>query len=822
MLSVTEEFHKAFKESEREVFAKVTINGTTYLKDKIKTINYSAGVFGGENYQIGSTQSATVKIIFTEIIEGLKELDEVKIELGIKIRGSGLPSDINNVSRIGRAKIGKARIVSYIPDRYEFVPLGTFYISDRVDPNRNENTTTIEARDGFIFMESDYQSKLSYPIELPYVALEIANLSGSEIDPVSFNHLNEYVINEPVGYTYRQAIGLIGQFQTGFVFFDRYGRLAIRNLEDPRFRIDPNEYFLKGLTKSELMYQPKGISCKVVTPKGESSNETNVLQAGSTAGAQISIENNVMTQPLLNLIFQQVKGINYYPINLKWRGNPALEVGDWVTMIDRKGKQFKSPVLNYTIVFDGGLNSTISADTKAYSSNVSTFKGPLQQKLDELDHRVDAAGKNNVYDGTEEPKHPKEGDIWFKKNGPDDEIWVYKQISPGVFEWVMTTSTTMDQDIKDQIENSTPKDDIIKTINLSSEMDGKEWLKIEGAKIWLTKETKIDRAIITSAMIGSVDAGTINAGTLDASKITVTNLNAKAISTGIATGKNLSINFDTGQVNFQSGNITNALGKININLDKSLMYFKKNTTNSSVIGDNGFVVYNGTPTSSNIDIYDNKIIVAVGKFSGTPGLIGNRGLEVASYKYKKLSNGSVEYQRVAGFEVLSNGDAYLFSEENKTLQIGYANTKTLLMSYTNDIRGNLTVGNLNATGAKNAIHVTRDGVRATPAYETTESYLGDIGRNVTNEECEVWVPIDAIFSDTVNLDIPYEVFLQVYDDARVWVSDFRSDAFLVCSDRPMIRFAWEIKAKRTGYEKDRLVLQEFTNQEIEERWREDL
>ena len=188
--------------------------------------------------------------------------------------------------------------MSYIPDRYEFVPLGTFYISDRVDPNRNENTTTIEARDGFIFMESDYQSKLSYPIELPYVALEIANLSGSEIDPVSFNHLNEYVINEPVGYTYRQAIGLIGQFQSGFVFFDRYGRLAIRNLEDPRFRIDPNEYFLKGLTKIELMYQPKGISCKVVTPKGESSNETNVLQAGSTAGAQISIENNVMTQPL--------------------------------------------------------------------------------------------------------------------------------------------------------------------------------------------------------------------------------------------------------------------------------------------------------------------------------------------------------------------------------------------------------------------------------------------------------------------------------------------------------------------------------------------
>lgn len=63
-------------------------------------------------------------------------------------------------------------------------------------------------------------------------------------------------------------------------------------------------------------------------------------------------------------------------------------------------------------------------------------------------------------------------------------------------------------------------------------MDGKEWLKIKGAKLWLTNETKIDKAIITSAMIGSVDAGTISVGTLDASKIRVVNLDASSISTG--------------------------------------------------------------------------------------------------------------------------------------------------------------------------------------------------------------------------------------------------------------------------------------------------
>ncbi|BDQ49405.1 hypothetical protein EfsSVR2281_12160 [Enterococcus faecalis] len=131
-------------------------------------------------------------------------------------------------------------------------------------------------------------------------------------------------------------------------------------------------------------------------------------------------------------------------------------------------------------------------------------------------------------------KNPKEGDLWFKPNGPDTEIWIYRD-----GKWVMQTSTALDEDIKEKIENSTPSDEIVKTINLSQEMDGKEWLKITGAKIWLTDQTKIDDAIITHGMIGSVDAGTIKVGTLDAGKIRVVNLDASAISTGTLTAINI-------------------------------------------------------------------------------------------------------------------------------------------------------------------------------------------------------------------------------------------------------------------------------------------
>ncbi|MDN6208233.1 MAG: hypothetical protein L0I96_08055, partial [Lactococcus sp.] len=130
-------------------------------------------------------------------------------------------------------------------------------------------------------------------------------------------------------------------------------------------------------------------------------------------------------------------------------------------------------------------------------------------------------------------------------------------------------------------------------------------------------------------------------------------------------------------------------------------------------------------------------------------------------------------------------------------------------------------GDFTVTGSKNAIHATRDGVRATPAYETAESYLGDIGSNYTRENCEVWIDIDKLFSDTVNTDIAYQVFLQAYDDAKFWVADFKSDKFLIKSDKPLSRFVWEIKAKRRGYESDRLVLQDdFDSEKIEEAWRE--
>lgn len=703
-------------------------------------------------------------------------MTEVTVEIGIATYDADYHYDNIPPEKVGSARVGYAKLIHYKPTVYEYVSIGTFYVT-KCDPDRNENKTTLEASDRFVFLESEYVSELTYPASIRDVALEIANKSGSVINETNFSMISTQKIRKPEGYTFRQAIGLIAQFEAGYARFSRTNQLEIMQLIDPKFAVSPAEYFQKGLTKNELMYKIGGISCTVPV-QSENSSEQVTYSAGSNTGPQIVLENKVMTQDLLDNIYQKIKDINFYPFTLNWRGNPALETGDWLTLTDRDGIPFKTPNLSYTLNFKGGLTATSSANTNSSAQTVSAYSPPLNQIIKEINSRVDAAGKNSVYDGTEEPPYPKEGDIWFKKNGPDDEIWVYTKLVDGTYDWVLQTSTRLPDDIQEKINNSVPSDEIVKTINLSQEMDGKEWLKITGAKIWLTDQTKIDDAIIQDAMIGSLSASKINAGTLNAATIDVINLNAKSLSAGTISGRNLSINLDTGAVQFQKGYIAGADNLIRLDMDNS--YFHSFDSKGS-----GFKINGGQ-----LSFFD-------GFWGRDSNYLGSIMLDVLSSDFSGLKVYGQKGASVQG--------------GNHSIMVGYSilgNNKIGLSGDTG------VTGNLSVLGSKNAAHATRDGIRLTPAYETAESYLGDIGTAETGEDCTVVIPIEEHFSDVINTDYEYQVFLQIYGEGSICVLSRDKTSFTVQSSVPNIPFAWEIKGKRRGYENDRLILTDMKFEEI--------
>ena len=112
---------------------------------------------------------------------------------------------------------------------------------------------------------------------------------------------------------------------------------------------------------------------------------------------------------------------------------------------------------------------------------------------------------------------------------------------------------------------------------------------------------------------------------------------------------------------------------------------------------------------------------------------------------------------------------------------------------------------LEVSGTKNCVQDTPNyGKRLINAYETAEYYFGDIGESTIDETEKCIIKIEDIFKECVNTDIKYHFFYSCYNGSVSKVERF-SDRIEVYGEANTI-FAYEIKAKRRGYENNRLEL----------------
>jgi hypothetical protein len=109
-------------------------------------------------------------------------------------------------------------------------------------------------------------------------------------------------------------------------------------------------------------------------------------------------------------------------------------------------------------------------------------------------------------------------------------------------------------------------------------------------------------------------------------------------------------------------------------------------------------------------------------------------------------------------------------------------------------------------GTKSAIVSASDGAHLFYTEESTEVWFTDYGFGKLDDGTAI-IPIDPLFAQTVNLDDEaYHVFVQVYGDAEVYVSNRTSTQFEVRlrDGDPNTEFSYRIVGKRLGYEDHRL------------------
>ena len=425
MLNLTAQAKQAWLAQTRQVNARVTIGTAVYNADKIMSIEYDSGSISGETFQIGSFYQNSIKVVLVGILESLSNDNKVRLEFAVKV--------------------GQA---------FEWVNMGTFYVTE-LDRDRNSNRTTFTAVDASVYLGKNYAPTISFPNSLKNLVTDIANQCGVQVNFASMTHLADVNVTQPPSkYTCRQVISMVAQIHGGFARINRNDQLEVTRLMSSDIELSPSHYLLKGLTKNETTYRTDGIIVKI----GE--NEEDVLKVGTTTGsAVINLENPLMTQTLLNDMWRVVSIISYYPFNLKWRGIPNLEAGDWITIVDKQGTRYRVPNLSYKLSFKGGLSAESSANTTATSNVQHKLRGTLTQRVEDVEGYINATGGRS-YTGLDVPdnKYLKKGDTWYKPDGDDTAILVYdgekweEVASPEVFRQLQADFDELDKQAKEAFE----------------------------------------------------------------------------------------------------------------------------------------------------------------------------------------------------------------------------------------------------------------------------------------------------------------------------------------------------------------------------------
>lgn len=489
MYQVSEALDKVISGSGRTFYAR--LNGISDGIQEIVQTNFSTP---DSYFYVGGATASKIEVsMFTKSQDFVKGT-EVRLEIGATADGT-----------------------------IEWIPMGYFTIKEQ---KKDRNLLTFTAYDRLESkLAKAYKSKITnYPVESKEFLTDISEQTGVEFDTSKLSdslmidkiltvndQSGEKTYKEPFdGFTMQQVVGYIAQLHGRFAICDRNGKVTFRwyealttdhpgkigdtagsYLEDQNlsfiyntieflkeshtYLIKTNRYF-DDLLQSETMCQISGISCDTENDHYESGTNINT-----------NLSNPVMTQEWLNKILKKIKDMSYYPVSFSFMGDPRLDVGDVVTIVDAKNNLIDVPVMQHTITFDGGLLSEVAS----YGFEEKEVKSPseitLQRVKDDILSLQEITAKKATFS---------------QLNAVDAKITNLQASS----------ITVNDANI------------------LFARLD-----KANIQQGWITS-VMIGDAQITNAKIKDMSADKITAGVIDASEVSIINLDATSITTGTITG----------------------------------------------------------------------------------------------------------------------------------------------------------------------------------------------------------------------------------------------------------------------------------------------
>lgn len=338
MHTVTDAFNAACSAPGREITSKVNFNGKTDLPaSEIQEIVVTEQFGSSDGVTIGAAFSSSCKVTF--------------------YRQDNLPlNGAYFIPSVGIMVGGEA----------QYVQKGKYYIpSDGVEDS-GKLWVTVTGYDRMAGLTEDYMPTITFPATPAQVLADVCKQAGVTPPAVTMPSIQ---IAAPYTGTLRQQLGWLAGLIGCNAKFDATGNLVFCWYADGGLTIGRDMQYMDGL---KLTTDDAFTIHSLLT-----GTDSNPISVG--AGKGITAINPYMTAEVAETVFAKIDGKTMRPCTVKWRGNPAVEAGDIVSVIGGSGENLTAYVMELKTQIKGGM----SADLTCYGPSDTDYAtpSPSEQKF---------------------------------------------------------------------------------------------------------------------------------------------------------------------------------------------------------------------------------------------------------------------------------------------------------------------------------------------------------------------------------------------------------------------------------------------------------
>lgn len=338
MHTVTDAFNAACSAPGREITSKVNFNGTTDLPASgIQEIVITEQFGSSDGVTIGAAFSSSCKVTF--------------------YKQDNLP--LNGAYFIPSAGI-------MVGGEAQYVQKGKYYIpSDGVEDS-GKLWVTVTGYDRMAGLTEDYMPTITFPATPTQVLADVCKQASVTPPAVTMPSIQ---IAAPYTGTLRQQLGWLAGLIGCNAKFDATGNLVFCWYADSGLTIDRDTQYMDGLT---LTTEDAFTIHSLLT-----GTDSNPISVG--AGKGITTINPYMTAEVAETVFAKIDGKTMRPCTVKWRGNPAVEAGDIISVTGGSGENLTAYVMELKTQIKGGM----SADLTCYGPSDTDYAtpSPSEQKF---------------------------------------------------------------------------------------------------------------------------------------------------------------------------------------------------------------------------------------------------------------------------------------------------------------------------------------------------------------------------------------------------------------------------------------------------------